>query len=72
VVKHVEYRGRTISITVLPEQGRWAYRVENGPVRMLDELRKPSEAGPLFDEAQRRAQTEVECIELKGQRAPRH
>jgi hypothetical protein len=52
-------------MVVLPDQGRWAYRVENGPVRMVDEVRAASEAEPLFCEAERRAQIEVERIERK-------
>jgi len=65
VVRQVEYRGHLISMVVLPDQGRWAYRVENGPVRMLDEVRAASDAEPLFCEAERRAQIEVERIERK-------
>jgi hypothetical protein len=63
VVKQVEYCGHLISIAVLPDQGRWAYRVESGPVRMVHEVRPASDAEALFLEAELRAQVEVQCIE---------
>ena len=63
MVRQVEYRGHLIRMVVLPDQGRWAYRVENGPVRMIDEVRAANDAEPLFCEAERRAHIEVECMQ---------
>jgi hypothetical protein len=68
LVREIEYEGRLIGLTVLPEQGRWGYRIDNGPVRALNEIRAPMPEDDLFVEAEIAAKAEVDRLELRQRR----
>jgi hypothetical protein len=57
-----------IGLTVLPEQGRWGYRIDSGPVRTLNEIRAPMPEEDLFIEAEIAAKAEVDRSDLHDRR----
>jgi hypothetical protein len=66
ILRELEYKGRLILSIVLPQQGRWAYRIEDGPLRMLRDARGAREEDLLFEEAQRAAKAEIDRVEKLG------
>lgn len=60
MLRELEYKGRIILVTVLPEQGRWAYRIEDGPIRMVPEARTAREKEFLYREAEAAARCEID------------
>ena len=72
MIRQIEYEGHMIGLAVLPEQGRWGYRIDNGPVRALNEVRMPMPEEELFAEAEKAARTEVDRLhehQLREERA---
>ena len=65
MVRKFDYKGRSIILTVLPEQGRWGYRIDDGPVRTLDKERSPMEQDELFREAEAAAKAEVDALDQR-------
>jgi hypothetical protein len=68
LIRQIEYEGHLIGLAVLPEQGRWGYRIDNGPVRTLNEIRAPMPEEDLFGEAEIAARTEVDRLLLRQRR----
>jgi hypothetical protein len=68
MVRRIEYKGRNITLTVLPEQGRWGYRIDEGPVRTLEATRGPMEQERLFREAETAARAEVDATDERATR----
>jgi hypothetical protein len=60
MVYELRYRGHCVALTVLPEQGRWAYRIDNGPIRSLEQLRVAMREEVLAREAELRAKAEID------------
>jgi hypothetical protein len=60
MLREFEYKGRRIQTTVLPEQGRWAYRIDDGEMRMVSETRSSMEVEDLFGQAQAAAKAEID------------
>jgi hypothetical protein len=52
-------------MTVLPHQGRWGYRIEDGAARVSHEIREPMEEERLFHEAEAAARSEVDRLDLR-------
>lgn len=63
MVHELQYRGHRIVLTVLPEQGRWAYRVDNGPIRSLETLRAAMCEEVLAREAELRAKADIDLAD---------
>ena len=63
MLRQVEYKGHQISLTVLPEQGRWAYRIDDGPMRMVHVTRPAMNAEVLAQEAELKARAEIDRAE---------
>jgi hypothetical protein len=62
LIRKFEYKGHVIGLTVLAEQGRWGYRIDDGPVHTLDQLRAPMLEPGLFLEAELAARREVDRL----------
>lgn len=60
MLREFEYKGRRVQTTVLPEQGRWAYRIDDGEMRMVHETRVSMEVEDLFRQAQAAAKAEID------------
>ncbi|MEJ8837237.1 hypothetical protein [Ramlibacter sp. AN1133] len=60
MLREFEYKGRRVQATVLPEQGRWAYRIDDGEMRMVHETRGSMGEGDLFAQAQAAAKAEID------------
>ena len=60
MLREFQYKGRRIQTTVLPEQGRWAYRIDDGEMRMVHETRATMEVEDLFGQAQAAAKAEID------------
>jgi hypothetical protein len=68
LVRLLEYEGHVIALAVLPEQGRWGYRIDDGPVRTLNQLRAPMPEAGLFLEAETAAKWEVDRLHERQHR----
>jgi hypothetical protein len=58
--REFQYKGRLIQATVLPEQGRWAYRIDGGETRMVSLARASLEEGDLYAQAEAAAKAEID------------
>lgn len=58
--REFEYKGCLIQATVLPEQGRWAYRIDGGETRMVSEARACGKEADLYAEAEAAAKAEID------------
>jgi hypothetical protein len=65
LVRRIEYRGRLIQMTVLAQQGRWGYRIEDGATRVSHEIREPMQEDRLFTEAETAAKSEVDRLDSR-------
>jgi hypothetical protein len=71
MLREFDYKGRRIQTTVLPEQGRWAYRIDDGELRMVHETRATMEVEDLFGQAKAAAKAEIDGAERwKAHRPP--
>jgi hypothetical protein len=61
-----EYKGRLIQTTVLPEQGRWAYRIDGGETRMINEARVCGEESALYAQAEAAAKAEIDGTDRRS------
>jgi hypothetical protein len=66
MLRELEYKGRVVLLTVLPEQGRWAYRIDDGPIRMLREAREARARELLYAEAEAAARREIDRADRSG------
>ncbi|MBL0424128.1 hypothetical protein [Ramlibacter alkalitolerans] len=64
----LEYEGHVIALAVLPEQGRWGYRIDDGPVCTLNQLRAPMPEADLLVEAEMAARREVDRLHARHHR----
>lgn len=60
MVREFEYKGRRIQTTVLPQEGRWAYRIDGGDMYRSKDIRAAARAEVLFDEAERAAKAHID------------
>src|SRR6185369_6356087 len=73
MLREFEYKGRRIQTTVLPEQGRWAYRIDDGEMRMVHETRDSMGENDLFAQAKAAAKAEIDGADrwIASRPAPR-
>jgi len=64
IFRELEYHGRLFYVAVLPQRGRWAYRIEDGPVRMLQAARGANLGELLLRQAQAAAWAEIDLDAL--------
>jgi hypothetical protein len=64
--REFQYKGRLIQTTVLPEQGRWAYRIDGGETRMVSEARARGEEGDLYQQAEAAAKAEIDGADRRS------
>jgi len=65
--RKVVYKGHCISLASLPEQGRWAYRIDEQPIRVLESARPAMQQAALEGEALAKARAEVDRAETREQ-----
>lgn len=64
--RQFEYKGRLIQATVLPEQGRWAYRIDGGETRMVSEARASGTEVDLYRQAEAAAKAEIDGTDRRS------
>ena len=65
--RKVVYKGHSISFTSLPEQGRWAYQIDEQAIRVQECLRPPMQQAVLEGQALARAKAEIDRTEALDQ-----
>ena len=60
MLREFEYKGHRVQTTVLPDQGRWAYRLDDGEMHMSKDVRRPASEDVLFEEARAAAQAHID------------
>ncbi len=65
MVREFDYKGRHIATTVLPEDGRWAYRIDGGAVHMSQDVRPAASERVLFEEAATAARAHIDGAERR-------
>lgn len=53
--------------TVLPDQGRWAYRIDEGEVHFSNDARAAAKQDVLFAEAQAAAKAHIDGTDRRSQ-----
>jgi hypothetical protein len=63
--KEFEYRGHEVHATVLPEQGRWAYRIDGAEVHCSRDICPAAEEDALYVLAEAAAKAHIDAAERK-------
>ncbi len=63
--KEFEYRGHEVQATVLPEQGRWAYRIDGAEVHCSRDICPAAEEDALYTLAEAAAKAHIDAAERR-------
>jgi hypothetical protein len=65
MLKSFDYQGHEVHATVLPEQGRWAYRIDGQEVHFSKDSRPATEEDVLFALAEAAAKAHIDAAERR-------
>ena len=60
MLREFRYEGHQVQTTVLPDQGRWAYRIDDGEMHTSKEVRPAAKEEVLFREAEAAARAHID------------
>ncbi|GAB3757732.1 hypothetical protein GCM10028796_02310 [Ramlibacter monticola] len=63
--RQFDYRGHRVQTTVLPDQGRWAYRIDEDEMHTSKDVRLPAKEEVLFAEAEKAARAHIDGAERR-------